>query len=466
MGELSRLGILGLGTMGRNLALNFADNGVQISVFNREVEVVDELLKTIGDTGKVSGFKNLSDFVFSLDKPRIVVLLITAGKPVDEAIEQLLSYLEPGDIIVDSGNSYYKDTDRRYEYLKSKGIRFIGLGISGGSEGARKGPALMPGGDFSAYKDLEDSLKLVAAKSHYGPCVEYMGERSAGHFVKMVHNGIEYAIIGAISEVFYVMRNLMKMTHEEIADVFNEWNKKDFDSFLLRIASNVLKQVDEKTGKPYVDIILDLAEQKGTGLWFTQTALEIGVPAMSISASVNSRIVSTYKELRHSVAQKRGEIRNSKAIESLETLKDALLFSTLVAHTEGLWLLAKASQMFDYGTDLEKVLRVWRKGSILESSLIDSILEHNLNFSNCLIEDSDFRALLEKLLPSTMALSNLCREAAIPIPVINSSIDFYLSVTSENLPANLVQGIRDWFGYHGFYRVDQPGTVFHFVKPE
>jgi 6-phosphogluconate dehydrogenase len=463
----SDIGIIGLGTMGKNLALNLAWKGVNVSVFDKDYSVTEKFLSMNPQEQNIHGFKDINDFVNSHKSPRIIVLLVTAGSPVDEVINLLEPILNKGDIIIDSGNSHYKDTERRYRYLSELGIRFLGMGISGGSEGALRGPSLMPGGDHSAYIEVEKILQLIAAKSKYGPCVEYMGEYSAGHFVKMVHNGIEYGIIGVISEIYQIMAETLLMEPIEIAEVFEDWNNSLFDSFLLRTAAAVLREKEETNNTPYIDLILDVAEQKGTGLWFTQTALEFGIPAPTIASSVISRMISTFKELREKISrQNRG--RKSNAIRSkdkkisLNSLMHTFLFVNFIAFNEGLWLLKKASSKLNYNTELRKVLKVWRNGSILESNLIDDLIALNFEDKNCLLEHTDVLRNLREYYNSVVEVSAFAKEHSIPTLVIDSAIGFYLSITSEKLPANLVQGIRDWFGYHGFYRIDKPGEVYHF----
>ncbi|WP_448376942.1 NADP-dependent phosphogluconate dehydrogenase [Fervidobacterium sp.] len=465
----SDIGMVGLGTMGKNLALNFARNGVSVSVINKENDVTERFLIENPHIRNIQGFKDIADFVASLSIPRVVVLLVTAGNPVDEVINTLIPYLRKGDIIIDSGNSHYKDTERRYSYLKEKELLFLGMGISGGAEGALKGPALMPGGDYNAYKEVEEKLKMIAAKSKYGPCVDYMGERSAGHFVKMVHNGIEYAIIGVISEVYHLMRDVFLLHPFEISSIFEEWNNSVCDSFLLRTAIAVLNEKDESTKSHYIDVILDVAEQKGTGLWFSQTALELNIPALTITASVNSRIVSVFRELRKEVSKKSEKIYTKEkgfklTQELIDQLKDAFLFVNYMAFTEGLWLLIKASYDFEYNVQLKNVLRVWRNGSILESSFLDTLFSLDLDGKECLLESLDVLKNVQEFYVNTIQVSNIAKRYGIPTPVIDSAINLYLSVTTATLPANLVQGIRDWFGYHGFYRIDVPGKIFHFEK--
>ncbi|AMW33622.2 6-phosphogluconate dehydrogenase [Fervidobacterium changbaicum] len=467
----SDVGIIGLGTMGKNLSLNFAQKGLRVSVYDKEYGVTKQFLSSIPFSYSIRGFQGIDALVESLSRPRVIILLITAGNPVDEVINSLLPFLEVGDIVIDSGNSHFKDTERRYRFLTEKGFRFLGMGLSGGSEGALKGPSLMPGGDYQAYKQVEEMLKKIAAKSRYGECVNYMGERSAGHFVKMVHNGIEYGIIAGISEVYQVMREVLLLRTDEIATIFEEWNELLFDSFLLRVASIVLRQVDELTGAPYIDVILDVAEQKGTGLWFTQTALELGIPAITIAASVNSRMISVFKELRmriskNSQIKRRSLEQESLGLDLISLLKDALMFVNYIAFSEGLWLLTRASNEFGYNVQLDNVLKVWRKGSILESNFIDYLLLEDLGGLGCLIEKENIIKNLNLLYENVIQVSSIAKRYNIPIPVIDSAINFYLSIVSEKLPANLVQAIRDWFGYHGFYKVDKPNQVFHFEKGE
>lgn len=456
----AQIGLIGLAVMGQNLALNIARKGYTVSVYNRTTSKTREFFENRVKGEPIIPTYDLKDFVESLEKPRKIVLMVKAGSAVDDTIEALLPHLDPGDLIVDGGNSHYLDTERRFKYLSERGILFLGMGVSGGEYGALHGPSLMPGGSRKAYELVEEILMKIAAKTEDGPCCTYIGERSAGHFVKMVHNGIEYAIMQAIAEVYDLMRKVMGMGSFEMADVFEEWNKGELNSFLVEITAKILRKVDEETGKPIVDLILDKAEQKGTGKWTAQAALDLGVPTSSLNLAVVERVISHFKGEREKLSQllkkERKVVRDDHL---LEKLKGALIFSTFLSFSQGVWLMNVASREFGYGLNVSEVLRVWKGGCIIRSKMIDFLREIVTDSGDHLLCDRSTR-FLKEYLDDVKEVLKVAQENLVPVPVLSASFNYFLSMTEEKLPANLIQAQRDFFGAHTFERIDKEG-VFH-----
>jgi len=459
------IGLIGLGVMGQNLALNIARKNHIVSVFNRTATRTKEFVKDRVKDEKIIPCYDLKTFADSLEKPRKVILMIKAGNPVDEMINSLLPYLEPGDLLIDGGNSHYLDTSRRIRELREKGILYLGMGISGGEYGALHGPSLMPGGDYDGYKMVEEILLEISAKTEDGACCTYVGRDSAGHFVKMVHNGIEYAFMQAIAEVYDFMRKVLNMPSEEIGDIFEEWNKGELASFLIEITAKILRFKDEETGKPIVEVILDKAEQKGTGKWTAQSALELGVPTPSLTLAVVARTISYFKDLRTRLSQRYPQMPPNLSIDkspTLENLRKSLLFSIFMSFSQGLWLISTASEAYDYGVNLSEILRIWKGGCIIRARLLNFLREIiNENPANFYLLDSDKSvAFLSDKIDAIKSITKLAKDFNIPTPVLNSSLDYFLSVIQEELPANLIQAQRDYFGAHTFERKDKGGT-FH-----
>lgn len=456
----AQIGLIGLAVMGQNLALNIARKGYTVSVYNRTASKTREFFESRVKGEPIIPTYDLKDFVESLEKPRKIVLMVKAGSAVDDTIEALLPHLDPGDLIVDGGNSHYLDTERRFKYLSERGILFLGMGVSGGEYGALHGPSLMPGGSRKAYELVEEILMKIAAKTEDGPCCTYIGERSAGHFVKMVHNGIEYAIMQAIAEVYDLMRKVMGMGSFEMADVFEEWNKGELNSFLVEITAKILRKVDEETGKPIVDLILDKAEQKGTGKWTAQAALDLGVPTSSLNLAVVERVISHFKGEREKLSQllkkERKVVRDDHL---LEKLKGALIFSTFLSFSQGIWLMNVASREFGYGLNVSEVLRVWKGGCIIRSKMIDFLREIVTDSGDHLLCDRSTR-FLKEYLDDVKEVLKVAQENLVPVPVLSASFNYFLSMTEEKLPANLIQAQRDFFGAHTFERIDKEGA-FH-----
>ncbi len=459
------IGLIGLAVMGQNLALNIVRKGFSVSVYNRTPERTKDFVEKRVKEEKIDPYYDLKSFVESLEKPRKIILMVKAGQPVDEMIQELLSYLESGDLIIDGGNSYFKDTSRRIRELKEKGILYLGMGVSGGEYGALHGPSLMPGGTKEAYKLVEDMLLKIAAKTEDGPCCTYVGDDSAGHFVKMVHNGIEYAIMELIAEVYDVMRKVLNMSSEEIGEVFETWNNGELNSFLMEISYKIMKVKDEETGKPLVELILDKAEQKGTGKWTAQTALDLGIPTPTLNMAVEARVISHFKDLRVKLSKTLPVSKESISLNPEEVLKDlekALLFGIFISFSQGLWLIDEASKAFNYNIDLSEVLRIWKGGCIIRAKILNflrEIIKENPQDANLLASEKTVNFLKDKI-ESAKKISDIGRKTGISLLCLNSALDYYLALATENLPANLIQAQRDFFGAHTYERIDKEG-IFH-----
>ncbi|MGB4713944.1 MAG: NADP-dependent phosphogluconate dehydrogenase, partial [Defluviitoga tunisiensis] len=394
--------------------------------------------------------------------PRKVMLMVKAGKPVDDVIEQLLPHLEKGDIIIDGGNSHYKDTNRRFKYLQDKGIRFLGTGISGGEYGALHGPSIMPGGDKSAYEEMKDIFEAIAAKTEDGPCVAYLGPSSSGHYVKMVHNGIEYAIMELISEAYDIMRKVFRLSADEMHEIFKKWND-EHKSYLMEITYKILEWKDEETGKPLVDVILDSAQQKGTGKWSVQDALDLNISIPTINAAVNARTLSAIKHERLEIGNIFDTpVNNSLNNDFINSVRDALYIATIIAYAEGMKLLQVASSEYGYGLDLSEVARIWEDGCIIRSALLKPIqksFKSKPNLVNLIISE-EFRKDFENRIPKLREVVSEIKKIGIPIPAFASALDYFDGLRSKELPANLIQAQRDFFGAHTYQRKDKEG-IFH-----
>ncbi|MEM0482629.1 MAG: NADP-dependent phosphogluconate dehydrogenase [Nitrososphaerota archaeon] len=455
------VGVYGLGVMGEAFALNLESRGLAVAVYNRTAEKTTQFLQGKARGKKIQGFTDLKEFVGSLSRPRMIVLFVKAGKPVDEVAETLTRILEKGDIIIDCGNSHYRDTDRRFAELSGRGIRFLGVGVSGGEEGALKGASMMFGGDFSAYVQAENKIGRAAAVFENSRCVSYFGEGGAGHFVKIVHNGIEYAIMQAIAEAYDYLARGVGLSTEEVGSIFDEWGRGILRSFLLEAASKVLKYTDPETGKPLVELILDEAEQKGTGRWAVEAAMELGVSAPTIAAAVGERTLTTQRTLRRpGTGAASYRERERDGAEAVEAARSALLATTLLSYVQGISLLQAGSR--SYGFRVSEALRVWRAGCIIRSRIVEE-LYRELSWSPSeptavALEKSIPQ--LEELMPQWLQFITQASMQRIPTPASMSALSYYLSLRSERLPANLIQGIRDYFGGHMFKRIDREG-YFH-----
>jgi 6-phosphogluconate dehydrogenase len=466
------IALIGLAVMGQNLILNMNDHGFTVVAYNRTVEKVDHFLANEAKGTKVIGTHSIEEMVKLLKRPRRVMLMVKAGKPVDEFIEQLLPYLEPGDIIIDGGNSLFDDTSRRVKYVESKGLLYIGTGVSGGEEGARHGPSIMPGGSPAAWPHVKDIFQGIAAKVDDGtPCCDWVGEGGAGHYVKMVHNGIEYGDMQLICEAYNIMKNGLGMSADEMHTVFAEWNKGDLDSYLIEISSEILAKKDED-GSPLVDKILDTAGQKGTGKWTVINSQELGIPITLMAEAVYSRCVSALKDERVKAARKLkgprpllGAAKNeTKKKAFIEDIKSALYASKIVSYAQGYMLMRTAAKEYDWNLNYGGIALMWRGGCIIRSRFLGKIKEafdNNGKLTNLLLDDY-FRGEIKKSHKGWRNVVATAAKKGIPVPAFSTALAFYDQYRSAVLPANLLQAQRDYFGAHTYERVDKPrGEFFH-----
>ena len=467
MKTLSNIGLIGLAVMGENLVLNMANHGFRVSVFNRTPERVDNFLAGSASGKSISGYHSLEDFVDSLERPRKVMMMVKAGKPVDDLIEQLIPLLEPGDVIIDGGNSHYPDTNRRTAFIESKGLLYIGTGVSGGEEGALKGPSIMPGGSKTAWPLVKPIFQTIAAKVEGGtPCCEWVGENGAGHFVKMVHNGIEYGDMQLICEVYQIMKDRLGLSPDEMSSVFAGWNQGELNSYLIEITADILKFKDVD-GLPLVDKILDAAGQKGTGQWTGKAALELGVPLTLITESVFSRSLSAIKEERVKAAgewkTEDGKTEDGKT-EVIEDLRQALYASKIISYSQGYMLMQAAAKEYGWELNYGGIALMWRGGCIIRSAFLGKIKEaydRNPDLTNLLM-DPFFQEQIEKAQDSWRKVISDAVLNGIPIPALSAALAFFDGYHSDRLPANLLQAQRDYFGAHTYERIDRPrGEFFH-----
>jgi len=465
--EIADIGLIGLAVMGQNLVLNMNDHGFKVAVFNRTTSKVDDFLKGPANGTEVIGTHSLKEFVSTLKRPRKLMFMVKAGAAVDALIEECMPFLEEGDIIIDGGNSHYPDTQRRFESLKEKGILFMGTGISGGEEGARHGPSIMPGGHPDAWTHLKPIFQAIAAKSDDGtPCCDWVGEGGAGHYVKMVHNGIEYGDMQIICEAYHLMTQVLGCTNDELADIFKEWNKGELDSYLIEISADIFKFKDED-GKPLLDKILDVAGQKGTGKWTGMSALDMGMPLTLIGEAVFARCLSSLKDERvemepmyeppffHFTGDK---------IEMIEAIRQALYASKMISYTQGFMLMRCAGEENNWNLNYGSIALMWRGGCIIRSKFLGKIKEaydKDKGLKN-LLEDAFFRGEIKKCLTGWRKTAVLAAESGIPVPCFNTALCFFDGIRTARLPANLLQAQRDYFGAHTYERIDKPrGEFFH-----
>jgi 6-phosphogluconate dehydrogenase len=461
------IGLIGLAVMGQNLVLNMDDHGFTVAVFNRTVSKVDEFIDGNARDTNVIGTHSIEELVSVLKKPRRVMLLVKAGQPVDDFIDLLIPHLEAGDIIIDGGNSNYNDTIRRTAYVESKGLLYVGSGVSGGEEGARHGPSMMPGGSPEAWPHIKSIFQAVAAKVDDGtPCCDWVGENGAGHYVKMTHNGIEYGDMQLISESYYLMKHLLGMSNEEMHQVFARWNKGKLDSYLIEITRDILGYQDE-SGEYVLDKILDTAGQKGTGKWTAVSALEMGIPLTLITEAVLARFLSALKEERI-VASKvltgpEPGFDGDKAA-FVKDLHDALYASKIISYTQGYMLMRAAAAEYNWNLNYGGIALMWRGGCIIRSAFLGKIkdaFDKDRALTNLLL-DGYFKAEVEAAQPAWRRVIAAAVQAGIPIPTMSSALAFYDGYRRERLPANMLQAQRDYFGAHTYQRVDRPrGEVFH-----
>ena len=467
MAKKADIGLIGLAVMGENLVMNMESKGFTVAVYNRTVSKVDDFVAGRAKGKNIIGCHSIQELADNLERPRKVLMLVKAGQPVDDFIELLLPVLEPGDVIIDSGNSHFPDTIRRCQYVESKGLLYIGTGISGGEEGALKGPSMMPGGSEAAWPLVKPIFQAVSAKVEDGsPCCDWVGNGGAGHFVKMVHNGIEYGDMQLICEAYQLMKDLLGMSADEMHEVFDAWNKTELDSYLIQITSEILAKKDED-GQPLVDKILDTAGQKGTGKWTGIAALDEGVPLTLIGEAVFARCLSAMKAERVEASKaynvQRGKFEGNRK-EMIENIRKALLASKIISYAQGYVLMKVAAKNYGWKLNYGGIALMWRGGCIIRSTFLGKIKEaydKNPELSNLLL-DPYFKALIESLVPAwrqVVANAALC---GIPTPAFSSALSYFDGYTTDRLPANLLQGQRDYFGAHTYERVDAPrGQFFH-----
>ncbi|MBU5352256.1 NADP-dependent phosphogluconate dehydrogenase [Paenibacillus silvae] len=461
-----QIGVIGLAVMGKNLAFNIESKGFSVAVFNRSPEKTHDLLKEAEGKNLIGTF-SIEEFVASLESPRKILIMVQAGKATDATIEQLLPHLDQGDIIIDGGNAYFPDTQRRSKELEAKGFRFIGAGVSGGEEGALKGPAIMPGGQESAYELVEPILTAISAKVGDDACSTYIGPDGAGHYVKMVHNGIEYGDMQLIGEAYHLLKSVLNVSVEELHEIFTEWNKGELDSYLIEITADIFSKYDPETGKPMVDVILDAAGQKGTGKWTSQSALDLGVPLSMITESVFSRFLSAMKDERIAASKilngPKAEAFSGDKKAFIESVRKALFASKIVSYAQGFAQMRAASD--EYGWDLKygNIAMIFRGGCIIRSQFLQNIKEaydKDAALKNLLL-DPYFQNIVESYQDAWREVVAAAVKQGIPVPGFSSALSYYDSYRTERLPANLLQAQRDYFGAHTFQRVDKEGS-FHF----
>lgn len=467
----SSIGVYGLGVMGRNLSLNLEENGNRVSVYNRsapgEEHIVSDFIKNEGKSKSFVGSQSLADFVQSLESPRKILIMVKAGPPVDSVIEELKPFLKKGDILIDGGNSHFEDTERRVDQLSDKGIHFVGMGVSGGEEGARHGPSLMPGTTQEAWQQIQSIFEPIAAKAFDGsPCCTRIGAGGAGHFVKMVHNGIEYADMQLIAEAFHFMNKVLEMDAIEISEQFAQWNRGSLNSYLFEITSEILKVTDQD-GSPVIEHILDSAGQKGTGKWTAISALELGVPLPGITGAVNQRFISSLTDLRSSLSQKKSyfkqNLRPNKA-EILSDMESSLYASRIVCHAEGFYMITQTSDDCSWDIWPADVARIWQGGCIIRSELLNLIVSafNEIQTSDHLLMADTLSTILKDSENGWRSFISRAIKHKIPVPVLSSSLSQYDSLHTGHLPANMIQAQRDYFGAHTYERTDKPrGEFFH-----
>ncbi|MEU7915817.1 NADP-dependent phosphogluconate dehydrogenase [Microbispora bryophytorum] len=456
------IGVTGLATMGRNLARNFAHHGHVVAVHNRTESRTTRFMEEHRDEGAFLPASTVEEFVASLERPRKAIIMVKAGAPTDAVIEELAAVMEPGDMIIDGGNAHYMDTRRREAALRERGIHFVGTGISGGEEGALNGPSIMPGGDAEAYKTLGPLLEDVAAKVDGVSCCVHVGPDGAGHFVKMVHNGIEYADMQLIAESYDLLRQALGLSPQELAGVFREWNQGDLESYLIEITAEVLGHTDPATGKPFVDVVQDQAEQKGTGRWTVQSALDLGVPVTGIAEAVFARALSGHPEQRAAARSLTGPSGTAGDSGLVEDVRRALYASKIVAYAQGFDQMAAASAEYGWDLNLGAMATIWRGGCIIRARFLDRIREAYDADPNLptLLVDPTFAQALEEAQESWRRVVATAATIGVPTPGFSSALAYYDGLRRDRLPAALLQGLRDFFGAHTYRRVDREGS-FH-----
>ena len=464
----AHFGLIGLGVMGENLVLNAERNGFSSIVYNRTFSKTEDFLKGRGLGKNIEGAKTIQEFVDKLERPRRILMMVKAGSATDAVIDNISEYLEEGDLLIDGGNSQFQDTERRVRQLESKSFGYIGMGVSGGAKGALEGPSMMPGGTKSSYDAIESLLTKMAAKVDDGPCVSYVGPGGSGHFVKTVHNGIEYGIEQILAEAYDLMKRISKLNSNEISQVFSQWNEtEELSSYLVEITEICLKTKDDLTGDFVVENILDKAGQKGTGLWTVISALELGVPVPTIYASLNARVMSSLKEQRKEVENLLPfdvdrEFDFGNISNSMKPLFDAVVLSTIASYAQGMDILKEASTTYNYDLNMPSIAQIWKGGCIIRSKLLKRIqdaYQKDPNLKN-LIFDSWFNNQISNKINNLSYVVSAASKASIPVPCLSSTLDYLNGYRTHRLPQNLVQAMRDCFGSHTYERIDREGS-FH-----
>ncbi len=459
------IAVVGMAVMGQNLALNMESRGYTVGVYNRTAERTHALMDGPGKGKRLVPASSLAELVKGLARPRTLMIMVQAGKPVDEVIDQVSPLLAKGDIIIDGGNSFFHDSIRRSREAEARGLLFLGTGVSGGEDGALHGPSIMPGGHAAAYESAGKIFRDISAKVDGEPCCTYIGPDGAGHYVKMVHNGIEYGDMQLISEAYFIMKNLLGMSHADMSEVFSRWNKGDLDSFLIEITADILRKKDPETGRPMVEVILDKAGQKGTGKWTTQSALDMGVAAPTIAEAVFARCISAMKEERVAASKVlRGPSGgySGNRDELVEAVHDALYASKICSYAQGFGLMKAAAQEYTWDLKFGEIAMIWRGGCIIRARFLRRIkdaYDRDPGLANLLL-DPYFKDVVEKAQARWRKLVSVAAEKGVPIPAFSSALSYFDSYRTERLPANMIQAQRDYFGAHTYERVDRPGT-FH-----
>jgi 6-phosphogluconate dehydrogenase len=466
--EKQNIGLIGLAVMGENLVLNMESHGFSVSVFNRTTQKVKDFINGRAKGKNINGRFRIEELVDSLEKPRRVMMLVKAGKPVDQFIDMIMPHLDKGDIIIDGGNSHFSDTIRRTKYVEEKGFLYIGTGVSGGEEGALKGPSIMPGGSSAAWPHVKPIFQAIAAKVADGsPCCEWLGNDGAGHFVKMVHNGIEYGDMQMICEAYWIMSNLLNMSPQDMQPVFAEWNEGELDSYLIEITRDIMGTIDDETGKPMLEVIMDTAGQKGTGKWTSQEALTLGIPAQTVAEAVFARAMSAIKEERVTAAKHLhgpDATYNGNKAALIENIRRALYASKICSYAQGYQLMRAASEEYKWNLNYGDIALLWRGGCIIRAQFLDKIkaaFDKNSKLQNLLLDDY-FKNVIESNQTAWREVIALAVKNGIPVPAFSSALAYYDGYRSERLPANLLQAQRDYFGAHTYERIDKArGEFFH-----
>ena len=456
---MAQFGMIGLGVMGENLALNVEEHGFPVAVWNREGETLDRFVARNREK-KFTGTKTLEEFVRALERPRRIMMMIKAGAPVDMTIDRIAPLLEPGDILIDGGNSWFKDTQERTARLEGKGLHFVGSGVSGGEEGARHGPSLMPGGSKESWEAIRPVFEAIAAKSDSGPCVTHVGPDGAGHFVKMVHNGIEYGDMQLIAEAYEMLRRGTGADASRLADIFEDWNRGPLESFLIEITAKIFRVKDPESGAPLVDKVLDKAGQKGTGKWTAQVALDLAVPVPTIAAAIDARVLSSMKEERVAAAAKLRADTLGQPLSNEEFINgvhDALYVSKICSYAQGMALIQAGSAEWKWGIDMREMARIWKAGCIIRAKFLDSIMrayERKPQLPNLLL-DEEFSARVRDSQVAWRRAISLAQSSGIAVPAMSASLAYFDAYRSAELPQNLTQAQRDYFGAHTYQRNDK-----------